>query len=139
MRHTLVATVAISSILTLSACAGRAPNPIQSYRPGDEHRSCAGLKQEISYIESEISRLLPKTNKTGKNVGLGVAGAFLVVPWFFMDFSEAEQVEVDAYRRRYNWLAELSSDKKCGFNYQEIPDFRKQKNDDKPQTENQWN
>lgn len=62
-----------------------------------------------------MQRLLPKTDKTGQNVALGVAGAFLLVPWFFMDFKEAEQTEYEAYRQRYNNLAMIAMDKNCGI------------------------
>jgi len=64
-------------------------------------------------IQGEIQRLLPKTEKTGKNVALGVAGWFLLVPWFFMDFKNAEATEYEAYRQRYNHLSTLAVSKNC--------------------------
>ena len=109
---------------TLSGCAGRAAHPVLIRQYGDENRSCAALESELRFIESEITRLLPKTDKTGKNVALGVAGAFLLVLWFFMDLSQAEQIEIDAFRQRYNYLAGLTADKHCDKPRQQIPDFR---------------
>jgi len=58
-------------------------------------------------------------------VGLGVAGVFLLVPWFFMDFTKSEQIEAEALRDRYNQLLVLAVDKNCGFNRQPIPEFKK--------------
>ena len=103
-------------------CAGRAANPVMVQQYGDQNKSCEAIEKELAFIESEVQRLSSKTEKTGKNVGLGVAGALLIVPWFFMDFSESEQVEIDAFRRRYNHLIILAEDKKCGLAKEQIPD-----------------
>jgi len=78
----------------------------------------------LSFIESEIARLVPETNKTGKNTALGVTGFFLIVPLFFMDLSKAEQIELNALRQRYNHLVLISGEKNCGFEKDEIPDFK---------------
>jgi len=105
----------------LSGCAGRAANPVMVQQYGDQAKSCQALEMDMSFIESEVQRLVPKTEKTGSNVALGVAGAFLLVPWFFMDFSQSEQVEGNAYRQRYNHLAMLAMDKGCATDRKPIP------------------
>ena len=81
------------------------------------------------FIEDEIQRLIPQTDKTGKNVALGVTGFFFIIPLFFMDLSKAEQIEIDAYRRRYNHLLIIAGDKQCGSERTEIPKFDQPKND----------
>ena len=93
---------------------------VQQY--GDQTTSCAGIEKEFVFIEAEVTQLAPQTNKSGKNTALGFTGALFLVPLFFMDFSKAEQIEVDAYRRRYNHLLILAEDKKCGIAKQQIPD-----------------
>ena len=105
--------LALAGLILVSACGGKAPNPVAQYQPGDENRSCEGLKVEISNNEAEIARLIPYEDATGKNVALGVAGAFLIVPWFFMDFKEGEAMELQALRRRNQWLREVASNKDC--------------------------
>lgn len=110
--------------LGIYGCAGRTPNPVIAQQYGDEKKSCSAIQKELTFIESEIKRMMPESDKTGQNVALGVAGVFLLVPWFFMDFSDADKVEINAYRRRYNQLVILADEKKCGFDYQPIPDFR---------------
>ena len=75
--------------------------------------SCDMINLEISDNNNKIMNLMPKTQKTGKNVGLGVAGAFLLVPWFFMDFSDAERIEIEAFQRRNQRLRALHSTKRC--------------------------
>lgn len=104
---------AICAGLVVSSCGGRSANPVVQYQPGDEKRSCDGLKSEIANNEAEIAKLLPEEDATGKNVALGVAGAFLLVPWFFMDFKEAEATEIQALRRRNQWLREVAANNTC--------------------------
>jgi len=76
------------------------------------------LEHELQTIQHEIQRLLPKRDKTAKNIVLGVAGAFFLVPWFFMDFKNAEAQEYEAYRQRYNHLSAIAVDKNCGLKKQ---------------------
>jgi len=113
--------LAITLCSFLSACAGRDPNPVMAVQYGDYKKSCKALEFEISQAENEIQRLLPKKDKMGANVALGVAGAFLLVPWFFMDFKNAEGQEYEAYRQRYNHLTSIAVDKDCGVNKKNYP------------------
>lgn len=110
-------TIAVTfAAVMLVGCAGRAANPVMVQQYGDNAKSCQGLEFEMAQIESEVQRLVPDTKKAGKNVALGVAGVLFLVPLFFMDFSQAEQIEVNAYRQRYNHLAILAIDKGCETN-----------------------
>ena len=103
-------TVLLATTVLMTSCAGRTPNPVPMYSPGDDALSCEGLRIQMGYAEEQVATLLPKSNKTGSNVALGIAGAFLLVPWFFMDFSEADQIEMNAWRARYNYLTSLFAD-----------------------------
>jgi len=113
VRASLVVSSVVSASLLLAACGGSSPNPVSQYQPGDEERTCEGLRFEISTNENEIVKRLPGEDATGKNVALGVAGAFLLVPLFFMDFKDAERIEIDSYRRRNLWLREVAARKGC--------------------------
>ena len=99
----------------LVACAGRPANPVMVDQVGDAKKSCTAIQTEMKSIESEIARLLPQTDKKGKNIGLGVAGAFLLVPLFFMDLTESEKIEVESYRQRFNRLKIIAVEKQCPF------------------------
>jgi len=99
----------------LVGCAGRAANPVMIQQYGDDKKSCQALEREMVFIQGEIKRLVPKTEKTFKNVVLGVTGFFFLVPLLFIDLSNAEQMEVDAYRQRYNHLLIIAGDKKCSY------------------------
>ncbi len=101
------------ALLFQTGCGGRTANPVSEYQVGDENRSCEGLRVEIANNEQEMARLLPDESATGKNVALGVAGAFLIVPWFFMDFKEGEATEIQALRRRNNRLRVFAGEKNC--------------------------
>jgi hypothetical protein len=104
----LVITIVVS-------CAGRAANPVMVHQYSDDRKSCNALEKELFFIEEEIQRLIPETQKTGKNVALGVAGVFFVVPWLFMDLSKAEQIEINTLRQRYNHLVIIADEKQCGL------------------------
>ena len=109
--------IAMSAVLmlVLAACGGRSANPIASYQPGDEKRSCDGLRMEVATNEQEIAKLVPYEDATGKNVALGVTGFFLIVPLFFMDFKDAEAIEIRALRKRNQWLRGVASKKDCSL------------------------
>lgn len=112
--RSLCSIVLAALFAATTGCAGRTPNPVPMYSPGDTGLSCDGLRLQMGFCQQQIVTLLPKSDKTASNVALGIAGAFLIFPWFFMDFSEADRVEVDAWRARYNYLASLYVDRGCG-------------------------
>lgn len=125
MRPKFASIVVVSLALILAGCGGRAANPVMINQFGDQQKSCNALQLEMNQTQENIQRLMPKTDKTGKNVALGVTGFFLIVPLFFMDLSRAEQIEVDAFRQRYNTLAVIATDKGCG-SVELIPSFEQQ-------------
>ena len=127
-KWTVVLAALISSFV-LVACGGRSANPVSRYQVGDERRECEGLKVEIAHNETEVLKLLPSEDATGKNVALGVTGAFFIVPLFFMDFKDAEGTEIKAYRERNLWLRELASRQKCDLPPPKIK-FQEKKNEE---------
>jgi S1-C subfamily serine protease len=82
---------------------------------------------EIANSEAEITRLVPEADKSGSNVALGVVGAILFWPALFaMDFSDADQIELDALRKRYNNLVLVATEKRCGFKSTPLPEIQRQ-------------
>ena len=64
--------------------------------------------------QENIDKLIPQTKKTGKNIAIGAAAVLVFLPAiFFLDFSDAEKIEIEAYKQRYNHLARLYDDKQC--------------------------
>ena len=108
----------VSSILIvfiLASCAGRTPNPVMSSQLGDRGISCESLENEIASNQQEINRIAPNADKSGQNIALGITGLFLLVPWFFMDFSHADETELNALRQRNVNLTSLAGDKHCSL------------------------
>ena len=108
-----VICVSLAFAVLLGGCAGREANLVQVRQLGDEQKTCDGLRTELYYIENEISRLLPKSDKTGRNIALGATGILFIVPLFFMDLKQGEKKEIEAYRQRYNHLLMITQQKDC--------------------------
>lgn len=110
-------------LLLFSSCGGRTANPIQVTKVSDGNLSCIQLTNEINYIDQEVRKLTKVADKQPKNVALLTAGAFLVVPYFFVDLQEAEKQEINALRARYFHLTRLAKNQNCagyGSNSQEM-------------------
>ena len=115
----------ILSLLLNVGCAGRAAQPVMVYQHGDANNSCDTLERELELIQVKILELVPQTDKADKNTELGVAGIFLLLPFFFMDLSKAEQIEINALIKRYNHLIDIEEDKHCDSGRQPLPKFEK--------------
>jgi len=130
-------TVLLIMTVFFAGCAGREANPIAIYLPGDENRSCEGLKAEVAQLQADMQRLLPKTNKGVTNTLWATAGVFFIVPFFFMDLKDAEKIEFDAMRRRHNRLLIYAAEKNCdmsGVTAERIPSIEERKAATKKQT-----
>ena len=103
----------LSIMIFIAGCGGRQPNPISTYMPNDEKRSCDALATEMKHVHDEIENILPKTSKFSSNALCVAGGCLVIVPFFFMNLKEAEKVEFEAYRRRYNHLLVLAVEKDC--------------------------
>jgi hypothetical protein len=112
----------IALSIFLSSCAGRMANPIPAYLPGDENRSCQALQAEMAQLQSDMQRILPETNKFAYNTVCVAGGIFLIFPFFFMDLKDAEKIEWEAMRIRYNRLLIYAAEKECDFGGKGIPD-----------------
>ena len=125
-----VLNVLLIMAVFLAGCAGREANPIPAYLPGDNERSCEVLEAETAQLQSDMQRLLPKTNKGVTNTLWATAGVFLIVPFFFMDLKDAEKIEFDAMRTRHNRLLLICADKGCdmtGVRAERIPSIKEAK------------
>ncbi|MGI9307184.1 MAG: hypothetical protein ACR2P5_07775 [Gammaproteobacteria bacterium] len=106
--------LAVFAVLSVSGCGGKTANPISAKEVGDKELDCDEIEAEMSDLDARARRLLgEQSNKTGKNVALGVAGWFLLVPWFFMDLSDAERQEAQAMQDRIRHLQRIANKKDC--------------------------
>ncbi|MCK4912972.1 MAG: hypothetical protein KAI59_02455 [Planctomycetes bacterium] len=129
-----VISLILVSAISFAGCAGREANPIPIYMPGDENRSCEGLKIEVAQLQADMRRILPKTDKGVTNALWAAGGCFLIVPFFFMDLKDAEKIEFDAMRQRHNRLLVYAAEKNCdmgGIQAEKIPSLSEQKKEAK--------
>lgn len=76
--------------------------------------SCQSIVSEMESMKNTVREKDSDLNgQIAKNSLLGVAGAFVLVPWFFIDTSDANTVEGQAAKARFNKLKELYADKNC--------------------------
>ena len=97
----------------MAGCAGREAHPVQVVRSSDASLSCQQIDTEQLMIDGEARKLAGDADKTAKNASLAAAGAFLIVPYFFIDLSEAEEIELNALRARYMRLERLKEMNGC--------------------------
>ncbi|HAT2207095.1 TPA: hypothetical protein I8271_004666 [Kluyvera intermedia] len=106
--------LAVTALSLLSACVHTTPMPVQASQPGDANMSCQSIVSEMEEMTNLVKSKDSELNgQIAKNSALGVTGAFLLVPLFFMDTSDAKTVEGQAAKNRFKKLQQLYSDKNC--------------------------
>ena len=76
--------------VALGACAGRTPAPVAVVQERDQNADCATITAEIQSNTQQIAELGREDGaKVAQNVVAGVAGVFVPVLWFAMDFQDA--------------------------------------------------
>jgi hypothetical protein len=76
----------------------------------------------MAQLQADMQRILPETNKLGYNAVCVAGGIFLIFPFFFMDLKNADKVEWEAMRVRYNRLLVYAVEKNCDFGGASTPD-----------------
>ena len=100
---------AILLTLSVSSCAGRAPNPVDVTQIGDENLSCDQIQAEIKSNNARISELAQERGaKVAQNIVAGVAGAIFILPLFLMDFQNAAGIEERALHGRNQYLGQIA-------------------------------
>lgn len=95
--------------LTTIGCAGRAPAPVSVVQATDQFADCAAIQAEIAANNVKVQKLADEEGwKTAQNVAAGVAGVFIPVLWFGMDFQQAASKEAQALQARQQYLGVLS-------------------------------
>jgi hypothetical protein len=108
IRAFIIAGVAMWCV----ACAGRDPQPVATVQPTDTYATCAMITAEIQANNIKVQELANEEGlKTGQNVAAGVAGVFIPVLWFGMDFKGAASKEVVALQARQQYLTTLATER----------------------------
>jgi hypothetical protein len=99
----------------LGGCAGRTPAPVAVVQPQDRFMDCAAVIAEVQANNTKVQQLASDQGlKTTQNVAAGVAGIFIPVLWFGMDFQGTADKETQALQARQQYLATLAEQKRCG-------------------------
>ena len=116
--------ILIVMILFLTqGCAGRAAHPVQVAQSGDNKKTCKSLRKETSQIRRNVKKMMPAIKKADKKrTLLMLSGGLLIVPWFFLDLTDADKIEANAQRARYNYLVDRGVKRNCRL---KIPHMKK--------------
>ena len=108
----------------VQGCAGRAANPIQVAQSGDVKKACKLLREETKQIRQNIKKMIPAVKKADKKrTLLMLSGGLLIVPWFFLDLSDADKIETNAKRARHNYLVDVAKKRNCRFKVSKLKKF----------------
>jgi len=109
----------IISVLALTCgCAGVFKGPaatLPESSPLDNEKNCFEIQSEAFKIKTELDRKIATVNskRTG-NIVIGTIGLFLFWPALFaMDLSDNENQEVRDWQKRFLYLSDMWTVKKC--------------------------
>jgi hypothetical protein len=107
-------SIALAAAAMLTACAGRAPAPVQTVQLKDTTMDCPAINAEVAANTARESELASeKGSKAAQNVIAGVAGVFVPVLWLAMDFQGTADTEIRALEARDQYLSTLAV-QRCG-------------------------
>jgi hypothetical protein len=96
-------------VLAVGACAGRSPAPVAVVQPQDRYMDCAAIQAESKANVDKLTALGKEDGeKVAQNVVAGIAGVFIPVLWFGMDFQNASGKESAALNARQQYLGTLA-------------------------------
>ena len=52
-----------------------------------------------------------------------LSGGLLIVPWFFLDLSDADKIEANAQRARHNYLVDRGVKRNCRLKISKLKKF----------------
>jgi hypothetical protein len=106
--------IVLAHAIFIAGCGGHNANPVDRYMLGDEKKSCNSLYSEVAYTDKEIALKNHQIgNRDAWNVIFFVTGFLVIVPWFFIDGKNSQEVEIEALKARKNALQNFFSDKNC--------------------------
>lgn len=99
---------------TVSACAGRVPQPTPLLMASDRQLDCGAIKAEAGLNNQKISDLaIERSWKMGQNVAAGIVGFMAWPAWLGLDLQDAAGKEAHALSQRNDYLQALAADR-CG-------------------------
>jgi hypothetical protein len=81
----------------------------------DRFMDCSAINAEAQSNANKLRELGSEDgSKVAQNVAAGVAGLFIPVLWFAMDFQNASGKEAAALQSRQQYLATMADQRQCG-------------------------
>lgn len=104
----------ITLSLILSGCVGRNAQPIAANYATDSRLSCTSIVDEIARHQQTLVNLQTERSRINRrNINVGIAGSFLLIPFFWLNITDAPEVEQYAIGGRMNILNDLREAKDC--------------------------
>lgn len=104
--------VAASTLLTLTACAGRAPQLTPMTLASDPKLSCNQIEAETKLNNERVEALAVEQGwKLGQNAVAGVVGFMVWPAWLALDFQNAAGQEAQSLSQRNEYLLALARDR----------------------------
>ena len=123
-KFQLVLVLIVVVLFFVQGCAGRAAHPVKVSQSGDNKKTCKSLRKETKKIRQNIKKMIPAVKKADKKrTLLMVSGGLLIVPWFFLDLSDADKIETNAQRARHNYLVDVAKKRNCRFKAPHLKSF----------------
>ena len=111
-------------IFFVQGCAGRAARPIKVTQPDDIKKTCNEIRHETKKNRRKIKKMIPAIKSADKKrTLLMLSGGLLIVPWFFLDLSDADKIEANAQRKRHNYLLDVAKKNNCRFKAPHLKSF----------------
>jgi hypothetical protein len=102
----------LTALALLSACAGRAPQPVATAQLHDTAMSCQQIQAEIATNNSKIQDIASeRSGKVAQNVAAGVGGFLFPPAWFLMDLQGRPGIETRALQDRNNALGFMATER----------------------------
>ena len=108
----------------VQGCAGRAPHPVQVAQSGDVKKTCNELRHETKKYRRDLKKMIPAVKAADKKrTLLMLSGGLLIIPWFFLNLSDADKIEANAQRARHNYLLDIAKKHSCRFKAPHLKSF----------------
>jgi hypothetical protein len=120
---TVIAMIVVV-LFFVQSCAGRAARPVKVSQSGDGEKSCNELRHETRKHRKDLKKMIPNIKAADKKrTLLMISGGLLIIPWFFLDLTDADKVEANAQRARHNYLLAVAKKQNCRFKSSHLKSF----------------
>ena len=119
-----VIAMIVVALFFVQSCAGRAAHPVKVSQSGDGEKSCKEIRYEARKYRKNLKKMIPDIKAADKKrTLLMISGGLLIIPWFFLDLTDADKVEANARRARHNYLLDVAKKHSCRLKLPHLKSF----------------